>query len=227
MTPALSKTIARAIKKCIDRFDREKHLHEVFARNIAEAIRDDPRFINTIYTIKRRVKSNDSLREKLNRKSLEGDEFREMLLSDKVSLYNLVTDLAGVRVIHLHFSQLKILHPSLMDFFNENKYELVEDPQGICWDSEYGRLFQDLGIRVTTRESMYNSVHYVLRNNHTNPVTCELQVRTLADELWGEVSHVATYKNSNPSKITKEQIAILARLTTACSRLVDAIFLEE
>ena len=71
---------------------------------------------------------------------------------------------------------------------------------------------------------MYTSVHYVIELNTASRVCCELQVRTLADEVWGEVSHVVDYPTPTKSIACKEQLKVLARITSGCTRLVDSIF---
>jgi len=71
---------------------------------------------------------------------------------------------------------------------------------------------------------MYTTVHYVLQANQEKKVTCEVQVRTLMDEVWGEVSHRVNYPDESPSRTCQDQLKVLARLTTGCTRLVDSIF---
>lgn len=55
-------------------------------------------------------------------------------------------------------------------------------------------------------------------------MTCELQVRTLAEEIWGEVDHRVNYPHPAESVACRQQIRALARSTSAAGRLVDAIF---
>jgi len=55
-------------------------------------------------------------------------------------------------------------------------------------------------------------------------MTCELQVRTLTEETWGEVDHKINYPHKTKSVACLQQIRALARSTSAAGRLVDAIF---
>src|SRR5207249_475816 len=71
---------------------------------------------------------------------------------------------------------------------------------------------------------MYTTVHYVVRANQKTNVTCEVQVRTLMDEVWGEVSHRVNYPVESTNPLCQDQLKILARLTTGGARLVDSIF---
>src|SRR5207244_6540861 len=73
------------------------------------------------------------------------------------------------------------------------------------------------------KESLYTSVHYTIKQNSTNRRVCELQVRTLAEEVWGEISHKINYPHETDSVACKEQLKVLARLVSGCSRLVDSI----
>ena len=52
-------------------------------------------------------------------------------------------------------------------------------------------------------------------------------VRTLAEELWGEVSHTVNYPHKTHSIACNEQLAALARVASGCTRLVDSIFASE
>ena len=50
-----------------------------------------------------------------------------------------------------------------------------------------------------------------------------LRDRTLAEEVWGEISHTINYPEETGSEACKEQLKVLARLVSGCSRLVDSI----
>lgn len=52
----------------------------------------------------------------------------------------------------------------------------------------------------------------------------ELQVRTLMEEVWGEVSHSINYPVETASISCREQLRVLARISSGCTRLVDSIF---
>jgi hypothetical protein len=85
-------------------------------------------------------------------------------------------------------------------------------------------LFEQMGITTKDSPSLYTSVHYVIAPNRRTRITCEIQVRTLAEELWGEVNHSINYPQLSDSLPCREQIKVLARVTSSCTRLVDAIF---
>ncbi len=72
---------------------------------------------------------------------------------------------------------------------------------------------------------MYSSVHYTVMPNKTKAnVRAEIQVRTLSEEIWGEVDHRFNYSHAVDSVACGEQIKVLARVASSCTRLVDSIF---
>ena len=74
------------------------------------------------------------------------------------------------------------------------------------------------------QESLYTSIHYVIKPRTNSPVSCEIQVRTLFEEIWGEIGHLVNYPEPTDSVACREQIGVLARLVGAGSRLADSIF---
>src|SRR4029077_5093148 len=84
--------------------------------------------------------------------------------------------------------------------------------------------FEKIGIETVSRDSMYTSVHYVIEPSQKTKVRCELQVRTLMEEVWGEVSHKVNYPSPTDSVACREQLKVLARIASGGTRLVDSIF---
>jgi GTP pyrophosphokinase len=205
-------------------YESKRNLFESFAKSVVLAIeqhRDLPKYT---HFLKYRTKDPDHLRNKLIRKALDGKRRGKPTVFDESNLFRKITDLAGVRVIHLHTEQMKQIHAHLMDVISEQQYKLIEQPTASCWDVEYENIYKGLGINTKSRESMYTTVHYVVEANQRTKLTCEIQVRTLMDEVWGEVSHRVNYPEDSALDVCKDQLKILARLTTGCTRLVDSIF---
>ena len=82
-----------------------------------------------------------------------------------------------------------------------------------------------MGIKTEVKDTYYTSVHYVVKpNNAKSDVTCEIQVRTLFEEIWGEIDHTINYPHATNSIACKEQIRVLAKLVSTGTRLADSIF---
>ena len=192
-----------------------RHLFESFAKSLMDYFESDPEFGKFIHFMKYRIKDERSLRTKLERILKDsGDQDIE----DKI------TDFAGVRIIHLHMDQFPDIHPLVSGILEEQKCELLDKPKAYCWGMEYEGLFRRVDVKPVQRNSMYTTVHYDIVANQKKRITCELQVRSLTEVLWGEVSHRVNYPKESSSVSCQDQLKVLARLTSGCGRLVDSIF---
>lgn len=178
-----------------------------------------------VHSAKRRTKDPDHLRAKLSRKIIKAKNSNGIFEITKENLFSRINDLAGFRIIHLHTRQVKEIHDELLSIFDEQRWILVEGPVAKTWDDESRAYFHSLGWQTEESATMYTSVHYVVQPNSRSALTCEIQVRTLMEEVWGEVDHTINYPVQSNSQSCREQIKVLARLTSGCSRLVDSIFL--
>jgi ppGpp synthetase/RelA/SpoT-type nucleotidyltranferase len=177
-----------------------------------------------VHSLKYRVKEPSHLRGKLIRKLLSAKSNGYAFSVKPDNLFEKINDLAGLRILHLHTMQIRTIHERLMDLFEEQRYRLIEEPTANCWDVEFENLFKGFGIATKSRDSMYTTIHYVLEANQRSKLTCEIQVRSLMDEVWGEVSHMVNYPHESPSQTCQDQLKVLARLTSGGVRLVDSVF---
>ena len=99
-----------------------------------------------------------------------------------------------------------------------------EPPKAYTWDPEAQGFFASMGLEVQVKDSFYTSVHYLVRPRADSPHCCEIQVRTLFEEIWGEVDHTLNYPNPTDNVACREQLRVLTKVVGAGSRLVDAIF---
>jgi ppGpp synthetase/RelA/SpoT-type nucleotidyltranferase len=212
------------IEQLVNHFKANRHLFENFANALMGYLQNHPTLREQIHFIKYRIKDAEHLRDKLQRKAEKARSEGTALEIDASNLFESITDLAGIRIIHLHTQQFREIHPSILSILEEQKLRLIEQPTAYCWDNEYKQIFESLDIRTDAKPSMYSTVHYVIEANTKTRITCELQVRTLTDEVWGEVSHRVNYPKESHSMSCREQLKVLARITTGCTRLVDSIF---
>ena len=210
-----SSTDCRRIDEATGYFTDNRHQFESFAQSLMAYFENNPELRKFIHFIKYRIKDEGSLRAKL-KKILTNEGGQDLV--------GRITDFAGLRIIHLHPDQLTDIHPLVLDILDEQKCKLIENPKAYCWDLEYEDLFRRIGVEAVQRDSMYTTVHYDIVANQRKKITCEIQVRTLMEELWGEVSHRINYPKESPSASCRDQLKVLARLTSGCGRLVDSIF---
>jgi putative GTP pyrophosphokinase len=181
-----------------------------------------------IHSTKKREKDPEHLFDKLARKACEALEANKPFAINKDNLFKKVGDLAGVRLLHIHTDQLATIHPAMVKILKFHGYKMREKPLVYIWDLERKEFLKKLDLKVIVRENMYTSVHYIVepfwQKIPGEKIACEIQVRTLAEELWGEVSHKINYPHETESIACKQQLAALARLASGCTRLVDSIY---
>lgn len=201
-----------------------QELVERFLRQIVGNIDGSADLAPMIHSVRSRMKDPEHLKGKILRKCLEARKHEKPIDINKDNLFSKINDLAGIRILHLHTDQIESINKVLQEIFEEHFINVLEGPTARTWDIEYRDKFQKLGIATEDNERMYTSVHYVVESNSKRKVTCEIQVRTLMEEVWGEVDHTINYPNPTKSLPCREQIRALARVTSSATRLVDAIF---
>ncbi|HLN03894.1 MAG TPA: RelA/SpoT domain-containing protein [Bryobacteraceae bacterium] len=170
------------------------------------------------------MKDPGHLKDKLERKLRESKSKDRAFGVNVNNLFIKINDLAGLRILHLHTEQAADIDKGLRELFEEESYNLVEGPTARTWDDESRSYFKSVNIKTKASPSLYTSIHYVIKPNRKTRYTCEIQVRTLMEEVWGEVDHAINYPHQSKILGCREQIRALARATSACSRLVDSIF---
>jgi len=183
---------------------------------------NNPNLNNIIHSIKTRLKNPEHLKDKIIRKF--GQDNDRIITVD--NLFKEVTDLIGVRVLHLHQEQFTDIHKNILNNIENGDWTFVEEPKAYTWDPEYKAFYEKLNIKTEVNERFYTSVHYVVKpnNQNSNPICCEIQVRTLFEEIWGEIDHTINYPHPTDSIACKEQIRVLAKLVSTGTRLADSIF---
>ena len=171
-----------------------------------------------VHSVRSRMKNLQRLREKVQRKSSTEDPITPENIFDRV------TDIAGVRVLHLYQAQFTQIHRAINQKLDSQDWILYEKPKAYTWDPESRGFFENQGLNVEVKESLYTSVHYVIKPREDSPVSCEIQVRTLFEEVWGEIDHLVNYPEPTDNMACREQIGVLARLVGAGSRLADSIY---
>jgi putative GTP pyrophosphokinase len=221
--PRLTKPELKLVDGLISHFEKNHHQFVRIAGELNAAFTASPALQPLVHSVKWRIKDATHLRDKLIRKWVEAKKGRRAFRITTENLFQKVNDLVGFRVLHLYTREMEKLNVALIQSLSEG-YKLVEGPSARTWDDESRQYFEGIGIETEPSHTMYTSVHYVFETRSITKFTCEVQVRTLAEELWGEVDHDVNYPNPISIVACSEQIKVLARLTSACTRLVDSIY---
>ncbi len=222
---SLNKKVKDQIERAVESYKNDMLDYDSLSARVIDHFTNVEKFKKLIHSSKFRTKDPDHLREKLVRIAKEAKQKgKEFDITDK-NIFTKINDLAGVRFLHIHTKQIELIHPLILEILDEFGYKSVKKPVAYTWDIENKKLFEKVGFKTHFRESMYTSVHYIVKPHYSNH-RCEIQVRTLMEELWGEVSHTINYPHETDSIPCKEQLRALARLASGCTRLVDSIFIS-
>lgn len=210
------------IDEIIQPYIEEKHLFTKFMNGIVDTFVLEPTLNQygnpIIHTVKHRLKNVEHLKEKIQRKwDVENPLTPE-------NLFERVTDLAGVRVLHLYQDQFEAIHNLITKQIENGDWVYHENPVAYSWDPESRQYFEGLELTPKIKDSYYTSIHYVVKPKSDSNICCEIQVRTLFEEIWGEIDHTINYPSPTDNKACREQLRVLSKLVSTGTRLADSIF---
>jgi GTP pyrophosphokinase len=220
----IPQTTIKKIDKLVNIYASEQNRFIRFTNAVHDSLSTYDELLPYVHSFKKRTKDPSHLREKLIRKALEAKKNKLPFEINETNLFDKIQDCSGVRILHLHTEQMQKIDFTLKKLFDEESYSLFEGPIANTWDDEYSKFFKDISIKVKRKDTLYTSVHYVIQSNNKFQTKCEIQVRTLMEEVWGEVSHRINYPDESLSIACQEQLRVLARVTSSGTRLVDSIF---
>ena len=149
----------KELKKIYDDFIEYRSSYETQADFIANILRSN----ENVHSVKSRIKNPERLIEKIirkteDRKEKNGEDFYFNIDNYK----NEITDLIGIRVLHIFKDQWKDIHDFIVRTWN-----VIEITANIR-DGDDRAIFDDLNIEVRSRQSGYRSVHYLVECYPTN-----------------------------------------------------------
>ncbi|EOS9875442.1 RelA/SpoT domain-containing protein [Vibrio parahaemolyticus] len=172
-------------------FDRRKNEFEQSALSIAAVLQKN----KSVHSVRWRIKDCGHLLAKIVRKLSEGSE---KYADINASNYDeIITDLVGVRVLHLFKEEWK----GIQDFINDS-WSVVEGP--IVYYREGDKLEQFTHCDTKKHSDGYRSIHSIITTRlQKKEVKAEVQVRTVFEEAWSEIDHQVRYpKYSDNETIT-------------------------
>lgn len=201
--------------------DNLRHELGIFMDGVVKHVGEHPDLVGgvnrVVHSYKSRLKDRDHLAEKIIRKVRAGKHI------DSENVFSEVTDLAGVRILHLFQEDFANIDKIIRQKVEGGDWILNERPKAYTWDPEAVSFFQKFDLDICEKASFYTSVHYLVRPRNESPLCCEIQVRTLFEEIWGEVDHQINYPNKTDSIACQEQIKVLSKIVGAGSRLLDSL----
>lgn len=184
--------------------------YEQQAKEIVEKLHDKaPSEAAIIYG---RAKQPEHLLEKIIRKV--GKEDKANYLEINVDNYReVITDLLGVRILMLKKEDWDIVDRHIHKKFKN----FVEYPMAyVCYGDR--DIYDRKRINTQYTNKGYRSQHYTVR--HKNCI-CEIQVRTLAEEVYGEYDHKVRYPYRSDSNFLARYNRIISKVTSELDDLIS------
>ncbi|KVQ76940.1 RelA/SpoT domain-containing protein [Burkholderia multivorans] len=180
----------------------------------AEALARDLQAIDRVHSVRFRVKDTDHLLAKIIRKRAEGSE-KYMNISAE-NYQEKITDLVGVRALHLFKEDLFQIDRSIRD-----SWALEElPPVAFVREGDQEEMLSNAGFEVKPHVAGYRSVHYIVSTRPMRQkIIAELQVRTIFEEGWSEIDHTVKYPNYSDDESIAEFLGIFNRLAGAADEM--------
>ena len=203
------------LKAIHDDFLECRKSYETQADLIANILRRQPK----VHSVKTRIKDMRHLMEKLirktpNRREKYGEDFKFTVDNYKDE----ITDLLGIRVIHIFKEDWEEIHNFITSMWNVR--EIVANVR----EGDTTKKFDEQGIAVRSRPSGYRSVHYLIESYPTNKkLITEVQVRTIFEEGYGEIDHQLRYSHEDIPELLGQNLMLLNRIAGSSDEMASLI----
>ena len=207
------KNDTSTIKAFVQQYQKEQKIYEAWGEFVKNYINDQ---LNTRYiSIDRILKLPASCRIKDVDSLVEKAFFRNKPYEDP---YNEITDKVGIRFVVMHVGQLNTL------------CDIVE--QCPLWIAS-----KDIDFHLSRENNpdvfTYESIHYIVRNineflngEYKIPANtpCEIQIRTLEQHAYAEISHDLFYKKEKKDNTVARYLARTAAFNEESDELFKRIY---
>ena len=167
-------------------------------------ISEQLRQIKEVHSLRMRIKEPEHLIEKIIRKKGKEAEL-------DINLHNYqsqITDLVGVRALHLFKEDWVQIHESIKAIWEQHEPPVAKIRKG-----DHEELFTANGCCIEEHTAGYRSVHYLVKSQPTkNLFIAEIQTRTIFEEGWSEIDHRLRYPYETDNAIISEYLAVFNRL---------------
>ena len=175
----------------------------------------------SIHSIRCRKKDPTHLIEKIIRKTGKEQNYKYKDIS--VSNYcEIIRDLVGMRILVIAKEEWEKVFDEMVRLFPDDcsgSIFMAEEPVAYI---RYGDrdIFRDKIHKEHTNKG-YRSQHYIVK---FNAYYCEIQVRTLTEEVYGEVDHKVKYPYRENNRFLKRYTNTLSQLLGSVDELISTCF---
>lgn len=169
-----------------------------------------------VHSVRWRVKDPMHVLEKIIRKRASGSEKYKGISVKNYS--EIITDLVGVRVLHLFKNEWLDIHEYIKRCWNPVEGVVAyirEGDEGGVVDS-----YKENDCAVQVHSAGYRSIHYIISTQPTLvKVFSEIQVRTIFEEGWSEIDHKVRYPNFLENKLVSYFLTIFNRMAGSADEM--------
>lgn len=139
--------IPKEIEALVEHYVSNQGLIDGFLKQVLVHLGQSHKLKELIHTTKSRLKDPGHLRDKLLRKWREAETNQQVFDITSQNLFTKINDLAGIRLLHLHTTQIVPIDKEIRSIIDEQKFDLIEGPFARTWDDEYRDFFEANGIK--------------------------------------------------------------------------------
>ena len=195
-------------------FEKKTPSYEQAAQAITNILLKAP----GVHSVRYRVKNPMHLLKKIIRKR-NADKERVI---DLDNYEQELTDLGGVRVLHLFKSDWRRIHKFITETWTLNEKPTAYYREGDS--AEVLAMFTKQDCEVKRHPAGYRSVHYIVETSPTRAKRfVEIQVRTIFEEGWSEVDHQLRYPSLSDNPFTNNILSLLNRLAGSADEMSSLV----
>jgi len=170
------------------------------------------------HSIRGRVKDAEHLIEKIIRKRGKEHSHKYEGIS-KDNYMQIIRDTIGIRLLIFKKEEWEQIYDFLSKLFQSGKSDDICMAERPIAYTRYGDrdIYKDKIYKEHSNRG-YRSQHYIVR---FNGVYCEIQVRTLAEEVYGEFDHRVKYPYREDNKFLIRYTGTLAQLLDSVDELIS------
>lgn len=181
---------------------------------LALVVVDFIRELDLVHSVRFRTKDPDHLIEKIIRKNRSDRDYHPTLETYR----ELVTDLIGIRVLHLFKEDWTSIHDFIVEQWILMDQVVANIREG---DTEaVVSSYKNNECEVRVHPAGYRSVHYLIKiETEDENFVAEMQVRTIFEEAWSEIDHTVRYPYATENEILSEYLVIFNRLVGSADEM--------
>lgn len=216
-----SKLSWKTLKKIKTEYERNLKDYEEIALRYVEQLSK----IESVHSVRYRIKNPYHLLEKIIRKTNEGEQITEK------NYTSCIPDIIGIRALYIFKSDWIRLHEDIKQKYGSM---FTQKPEIQLKKGDDDNPYKDIRNIEIKENKDYRSIHYVIRHEAFDPtngnkkleVRVEVQTRSIFEEGWSEINHKLLYKKELASDVRKHSASlssILSGLVGECDQLGEEI----